>query len=91
MSDEPRAPEDLLKWGRVVATIGAIELSVAAVLYFWHLEPETWLEMLRKGTTSGGLIALVIGLGQLWEGWRARRRRTSLPIAENRDSTTDTI
>jgi hypothetical protein len=74
VSDEPKKPEDLLKWGRLNIKLGAIELSVAAALYCWHLDPGTWLHMLRFGATTGGLIALTIGLIQLYAERKTRRR-----------------
>jgi len=81
MSEEPkkgsrhdsRTPEELLEQGRLVATIGVIELAFAAVLYCRHLDLGTWLERLRGGTTIGGLIALSVGLMLIGAGWRARR------------------
>jgi len=74
MSDEARKPEDLLKSGRILVAIAAVMLPVAAVLYSSRLEPGSLLERLRRGVTTSGLIALAVGLLQLYEGRRARRR-----------------
>jgi hypothetical protein len=72
MSEEPRKPEDLLANGRALLRTAAIILPIAAVLYAWHLERGSLLEMLRMGLTTSGLIFLVIGLLQLYAGRSAR-------------------
>jgi hypothetical protein len=68
MSNQPRKPEDLLANGRALLRTAAIILPIAAVLYAWHLERESLLEMLRMGLTTSGLIFLAIGLLQLYAG-----------------------